>query len=455
MSIAVPAPTTLFGRLGEPAAEAARTFLQRNGVPMRWIDVERDPIAALLSAERFSSVRLPLAVFPDGTRLEGVEHWVSRRAPSDRAPAASGPGTVDPSVRRQYRASRRWIAGLASGAGLPTLPQHHTYDVVITGAGPAGLTAAVYAASEGLRTLVTEWEAPGGQARTSSRIENYPGFPDGISGTELATATYEQARRLGAEVLIGAGAMSSAPTDDGAVEVGLASGPTVRARTMIIAGGVVYRRLQAPGVEELIGRGVYYGSAPGEAPMYRGRRVVIVGAANSAGQAAVHLAEAGADVTILCRGQRLDRSMSRYLVERIDGDVRIAVRTRTVVTAVHGERWLEQVSISNPDGEATIAVSALYVLIGGAPLTLAARQWLRCDRHGYIVAGPDLREGDGLSGWSLQREPMLLETSHPGVFVAGDVRHGSIKRVASAVGDGAMAVSLVHRFLATQETAAT
>ncbi|HZA75166.1 MAG TPA: NAD(P)/FAD-dependent oxidoreductase, partial [Acidimicrobiales bacterium] len=235
------------------------------------------------------------------------------------------------------------------------------------------------------------------------------------------------------------------------IEIVLASGATVRARSMIVAGGVVYRRLEAPGVEELIGRGVHYGSAPGEARMYRGRRVAIVGAANSAGQAAIHLANKGADVTVLCRGEGLDRSMSRYLVERIERHQRIAVRTRTVVTEARGERWLRELAVAGPHGESTIAADALYLLIGGAPLTLAVREWLRCDRHGYIMAGPDLLHGDALSRWPLERDPMFLETSHPGVFVAGDVRHGSIKRVASAVGDGAMASSLVHRFLATGE----
>jgi thioredoxin reductase (NADPH) len=455
MGITAPPPTTLLGRLGEPAADAARTFLQRNGVPLRWIDIERDPMTELLCAEQVSALRLPVAIFPDGERLEAVEHWIDRRAPSSRpADPTTNSAGPDPAIRKHYRASRRWLAALAAGAGLATLPEHDTYDVVITGAGPAGLTAAVYAASEGLKTLVTEWEAPGGQARSSSRIENYPGFPDGISGTELATGAYEQARRFGAEVLIGAGAMSSTPNAEGGIDVVLASGPTVRARTMIIAAGVVYRRLEALGAEELIGRGIYYGAAPGEAQGFRGREVVVVGAANSAGQAAVHLAEAGARVTMVCRGDRLDRSMSRYLVERIEHDERISVRSRTIVTAAHGDLWLSEVTVSGPDGEERIAADALYVLIGGAPLTLAARQWLCCDRHGYIVAGPDLDAEKGLVDWPLEREPMLLETSHPGVFVAGDVRHGSIKRVASAVGDGAMAVSLVHRFLATSEPAA-
>jgi thioredoxin reductase (NADPH) len=451
MGVTAPVPTTLFGRLGEPAADAARAFLQRNAVPLRWIDVDRDPIAGLLSAGELASVRLPLAVFPDGTRLEGPEQWVGRSAPSPATTERGGPVSVDPSVRAHYRASRRWQAALAAGAGLPTMPEHDAYDVIINGAGPAGLTAAVYAASEGLRTLVTEWDAPGGQAGTSSRIENYPGFPDGISGAELAAGAYEQARRFGADVLIGAGTMSATPADDGRIEVMLASGATVRGRSMIIAGGVVYRRLEAPGVEELIGRGVHYGSAPGEAPMYRGRRVAVVGASNSAGQAAIHLADKGAHVTVLCRGEGLDRSMSRYLVERIERHERIAVRTRTVVTEARGERWLQELAVAGPDGESTMEADGLYVLIGGAPLTLAVREWLRCDRHGYIMAGPDLLHGDDLSRWPLERDPMFLETSHPGVFVAGDVRHGSIKRVASAVGDGAMATSLVHRFLATGE----
>jgi len=450
MGIAAPVPTTLFGRLGDPAADAARTFLQRNAVPMRWVDVERDPIAGLLSADEIASTRLPLAVFGNGTRLEGPEQWVGRRAPTPLESEGQNVG-VDHPRRRHYRSSRRWQAALAAGAGLPTIPERETYDVLISGAGPAGLTAAVYAASEGLRTLVTEWDAPGGQAGTSARIENYPGFPDGIGGAELAAGAYEQAGRFGAEVLIGAGTMSAAPADDGRIEVALASGPTVRGRSLILAGGVVYRRLEAPGVEELIGRGIYYGSAPGEAPMYRGRRVAVVGAANSAGQAAINLADNGAHVTVLCRGEGLERAMSRYLVDRIDRHEEIAVRSRTVVAEARGDRWLRELAVAGPDGESTIPADALYVLIGGAPLTLAAREWLHCDRRGYIIAGPDLRHGDGLTDWPLERDPMFLETSHPGVFAAGDVRHGSVKRVASAVGDGAMATSLVHRFLATDE----
>jgi thioredoxin reductase (NADPH) len=218
-----------------------------------------------------------------------------------------------------------------------------------------------------------------------------------------------------------------------------------------VAGGVVYRRLTAPGVEDLIGRGVHYGSAPVAGPVYRGKRVAVVGGANSAGQAALHLAELAAHVTVLCRGEKLDLSMSRYLTERIENHERISVRTQTEIVSAHGEDWLEGVAVSERGSESTLPVKGLFVLIGGDPLTLGIRNWLHCDERGYVLAGADVRTVADGPAWPLERDPMFLETSHPGVFAAGDVRHGSIKRVASAVGEGATAISLVHAWLAGDE----
>jgi thioredoxin reductase (NADPH) len=315
-------------------------------------------------------------------------------------------------------------------------------------AGPAGLTAAVYAASEDSGCSSSRCTFPGGQAGTSSRIENYPGFPDGISGGELAGRTYQQAQRLGAEFLVGAGALSAATTEDGAVEVELASSTSVRARSLILAFGVAYRRLEAGGVETLTGRGVHCGSAPGEASAYAGQRVVIVGAANSAGQAALSLADHATHVTLLVRGDSIERKMSRYLVDRIQAHDRIKVLLRTTVSEVHGGDSLKEVVVECPGGEATLPAHGMVVLIGAAPLTAPIKQWLALDERGYVLAGRDLLQAPDRSGWPLDRDPFHLETSHPGVFVAGDLRHGSVKRVASAVGEGAMAASLVNSFLA-------
>jgi thioredoxin reductase (NADPH) len=428
-------PVTLLGRPGD-AADSARDFLARNGVALRWIDLDRDPLAGMLTREELDAASLPLAIFADGTRLEAPETYIERTA------------GLDFSTLERARASRTWHADLASGAGLPTQPRHELYDLLIVGGGPAGLTAAVYAASEGLRTLVVEMHVPGGQAATSSRIENYPGFPDGIGGGELAARTYRQARRLGAEFLIGAGALAAVAGADGVIEVELASRTAVRARSVILAFGVAYRLLAAAGVDRLIGRGVHYGAAPGEASAYRDRRVAVVGAANSAGQAALNLADQAAEVTMLVRADSLERKMSRYLVDRIERHGRIAVLTETEVREARGRDWLEELVIDGPAGERTVPVEGLFALIGAAPLTAAIGDWLRLDDRGYVLAGPDLPQAHGGSEWPLDRDPFHLETSRPGVFVAGDLRHGSIKRVASAVGEGAMAASLVHSFLA-------
>ena len=294
-----------------------------------------------------------------------------------------------------------------------------------------------------------ERHAPGGQAGTSSRIENYPGFPDGVGGAELAAATYQQARRLGAEFLIGVEIESAHPESDQTIDIGLTSGSNLRGRSGVIATGVAYRQLSAPGVEQFVGRGVHYGSATDAAPTFGGAHVIVVGGANSAGQATLHLATHAKHVTMLVRGESLGRAMSRYLVDRIEAHERITVRTGTHVTRAEGGDWLERVVTAGPGGEESLEAGGMFVLIGGEPLTAGVEDWLRCDARGYFMTGPDLHAEADRSWWPLARDPLFLESSQPGVFVAGDVRHGSIKRVASAVGEGAMSIALVHSYLAS------
>ena len=427
---------TIVGRRSTPGVGAARDLLRRNEVPHRWLDLDRDPLVPLLETESLSAGRLPLVLFPDGTQLEGPEDYTELVA-----------GRTEGVPREQYLASARWRAELAGRAGLPTAPSEELYDVVVVVAGPAGLTAAVYAASEGLRTLVCERHAPGGQAGTSSRIENYPGFPDGIGGAELAAGAYQQARRLGAEFLIGVEIESAHPESDQTIDLTLTSGAKLRGRCGVIATGVAYRQLNAPGVEQFAGRGVHYGSATDAAPRYGGREVVVVGGANSAGQAALHLAAYAEQVTMLVRAESLAGSMSRYLVDRIESHERITVRTGTRVSRAEGGEWLDQVVVEGPDGEVSVDAGGMFVLIGGEPLTAGVEDWLRCDAGGYLMTGPELYAEADRDWWPLARDPLFLESSQPGLFVAGDVRHGSIKRVASAVGEGATSISLVHSYL--------
>ena len=429
---------TIISRRSTPGADAARDLLTRNDVPHRWVDLDRDPLVPLLDTESLSAGRLPLVLFPDGTRLEG---------PEDYTELVSGRTTGVP--RERYLPSAHWCAELAARAGLPTAPSDELYDVVIVGAGPAGLTAAVYAASEGLRTLVCERHSPGGQAGTSSRIENYPGFPDGIGGAELAAGTYRQARRLAAEFLIGVEIESAHPESDQIIAIILTSGSALRGRSGVIATGIAYRQLNAPGVEQFGGRGVHYGSATDAAPTHAGDHVIVVGGANSAGQAALHLATHAKHVTLLVRSESLARAMSRYLVDRIEAHERITVRTGTHVSRAEGGDRLEQVVVAGPEGEASLDAGGLFVLIGGEPLTAGVEDWLRCDAGGYLMTGPALYAEADRSWWPLARDPLFLESSQPGLFVAGDVRHGSIKRVASAVGEGATSIALVHSYLAT------
>jgi thioredoxin reductase (NADPH) len=429
----------VISRGSSPGAPELRQFLARNQVAHRWLDPETDPLVAMLDGRKHLERPLPLLLLPDGRIIEPPAAYQDARAGLDEAGAA------------RYIATSRWRAEIAAALDLQTKPKHELYDVMIVGGGPAGLTAAVYAASEGLQTVLLERIAPGGQAGTSARIENYPGFPQGITGAELAAAAHEQALRFGAEVLVGVETLHVTPElESRTALVELTSGAVVRARTAVVAPGVAYRRLDAPGVEELLGRGVYYGSAPAEALRYRDGVVAVVGAANSAGQAVLHLAAYARRVVLIVRGESLEKSMSTYLVERIKRQENIEVKLNSQVTRAEGEQRLEALTLTSPEGEARMAADALFVLIGGVPLTAGVAGWLRRDEHGFLMAGRDLLTDDeDRRWWPLERDPFLLESSQPGVFIAGDVRHGSIKRVASAVGDGAMAVQLIHQYLAT------
>lgn len=419
--------TYLVGRRGSLHVHEYRDFLERNRVPFRWVDVDRNPLVRHLEAAPALRRRhLPFFLFADGSHLE----------------ASTGPDAGMAFVRTR--------AQLAARVGLHATPDEERYDVLIIGAGPAGLTAAVNAASEGLRTLVIERHAPGGQAGTSARIENYPGFPQGITGSELARLTHDQAVRLGAEIVVGSETVDGWPDADGSLAFELADGAVVHGRTVIGAMGSDYRRLQAAGIDELVGSGVYYGSAPSDVLFHRDGDMFIVGGANSAGQAALHAAELARSVTLLVRGPSPADSMSQYLLERCEAHPRVAIRTHTAVTHAFGNGRLERIVVLDRQSGAAeeLRADALFILIGGEPTSSCARGWLRRDEHGFLVTGADVLTGNGRDEWPLEREPYFLESSQPGVFFAGDVRHGSVKRVASAVGEGAMAAQLVHRYFA-------
>ena len=451
----------MIGSGSAPEMLAARALLAGNGVPHRWINSDSDPVGRLLADHVRLGVDRPVAVFADGFQLPAPEGFVdvgpARVAREAEQPIGvreqrvgmAVPARTSPQEAEAYLSSAQWRTELAHRAGLRTRPEHELYDVVVVGAGPAGLTAAVYAASEGLRTVVLERVAPGGQAGTSARIENYPGFPHGISGATLASGAHEQAVRFGAEILVGVEITRAEPRSAGVFELYLSGGGRFRARSGVIATGVAYRRLDAPGVEELIGCGVSYGSAPSEAASHRDQDVVLVGGANSAGQAALYLAAYARSVTMIVRADSLQAGMSRYLVDRIVAHPRITVLTRARVMSVDGQGLLDRVTVGDRDGHsAELRSNAMYVLIGGQPLTAGVEGWLRRDEGGYLITGADLHGDTRAKWWSLARDPLPLESSQPGVFVAGDVRHGSIKRVASAVGEGAMAIALLHSYLA-------
>jgi thioredoxin reductase (NADPH) len=386
-----------------------RDFLARNRVPARWMDVERDSEAReLLEVVGVPDDRLPVALLEDGSVLE-----------------------------------RPTVMELAERLGVAGQPAQEHYDLVIVGGGPAGLAASVYGASEGLRTVMVEREAPGGQAGQSSRIENYLGFPSGLSGSDLARRATDQARRLGAELLTVQDAVGLRAEGVGRI-VELSGGGELSANCVLVASGVSYRTLDAPGFDDFTGAGIYYGAALAEARSCSDQHVVVIGGANSAGQAAVYFSAFAEHVTMLVRGPSLERSMSHYLIEQIGGLPNVTVLTDTVATAAEGDSRLERLRIAGPDGERMIDLDACFVFIGASPRTDWLEGVVARDERGFILAGPDVA-GDG---WQLKREPYPLETSVPGVFVAGDVRARSIKRVASAVGEGSMAVSLIHQYLA-------
>jgi thioredoxin reductase (NADPH) len=392
-----------------------KTFLARNHVPYRWLDLERDDEAERLSMlARAEGTDLPLVLVPDGDTL---------RAPS----------TLD----------------LAAALGLRTSAEQPLYDLCIVGAGPAGLAAAVYGASEGLQTVVVEREAPGGQAGQSAAIENYLGFPKGLSGADLTHRAVAQVRRFGAEMVLARDVVGLETR--GPVRAVCFGDTAIEARTVLVATGVSYRMLQAPGLGELAGRGVYYGATASEARLCENDDVYVVGAANSSGQAALNIARYARRVTLVVRADTLEKSMSQYLVERIRAAHNIEVRLQTEVVAGRGDDHLQTITLADRNGgsEEEVPTNWLFVFIGASPRT----DWLGAevarDDKGFVITGHDqLAHKDG-PRWPLARAPFALETSVPGVFAAGDVRLDSMKRVASAVGEGAMAVYLVHRYLAT------
>jgi thioredoxin reductase (NADPH) len=396
-----------------------REFMARNQVPYQWIDVEvasTDPeVRRLIESLGPEAESLPLILFPDGQRI---------KEPSQQA--------------------------IADKLGLRTHAQTNFYDLAIVGGGPAGLAAAVYGASEGLRTVMIEREAPGGQAGLSSRIENYLGFPSGLTGADLARRAVAQARRFDVEILAPQTAISL--RIDGPYRyLKLGDGVEISCQTLLLAMGVQWRTLDIPGIERFQGAGVYYGGGTSEALSCKGETVYIIGGANSAGQAAMHFSKFAGKVIMLVRGESLASTMSHYLIEQIEKTSNIEVWLQTVVTEVHGDAHLEAItvcrgSVGRPE---KLVASSLFIFIGAQPRTEWLGDLIERDERGFVLSGPDLlRDGKRPASWTLDRDPSLLETSVPGIFVVGDVRHGSVKRVASGVGEGAVVVQFMHQYLA-------
>ncbi len=403
----------IIGHRWNARSSGVREFLARNQIPYHWYSSDEPEAGRLLSAAGVDALRLPVVIAPDGTV------------------------SVEPTDTE-----------LAAVVGLTTSPVGDFYDIVVIGGGPAGLGAAVYGASEGLRTVLIERTATGGQAGQSSRIENYLGFPDGVSGSQLTERARRQAMKFGAELITTRDVVNLEVTGSSRV-VHFADGESIAAHTVILATGVSYRQLGAPGLADFTGLGVFYGSALTEAPSCTAQDVYIVGGANSAGQAAVYLARNAKSVTIVVRAASLEASMSYYLIQQIAGMDNIRIRTRSEVVQASGTDHLERLTLRDSDTGETETIDAgwLFIFAGATPHTDWLEGVVTRDDHGFVLAGPDLSVEGRPPGWTLERAPYHLETSVPGVFVAGDARAESAKRVASAVGEGAMAVMFVHRYL--------
>ncbi|PYU89766.1 MAG: fused response regulator/thioredoxin-disulfide reductase [Acidobacteria bacterium] len=408
----------VLGNRWSPASHNIKDFLARNRVPYQWLDIETaaadSEIRGLINLlEEEETKTLPLVIFPNGLRL---------RQPTN--------------------------AELAEHAGLKTRAAAAFYDLAIVGGGPAGLAAAVYGASEGLRTVIIEREAPGGQAGMSSHIDNYLGFPSGLSGRDLARRAVDQARRFGVEIL---SAEATAVWLDGQYRyLRLADGAELSCHALLVATGVQWRKLEAPGVERLTGRGIYYGAAMTEAMSTRDEDVYVVGGANSAGQAAMYFSKYARRVIMLVRGPSLAALMSQYLINQLKATANIHIEFNSSIVEAHGEDHLEAISVhcSVTNEVNKVPANSLFIMIGAAPNTDWLANIVERDERGFILSGPALmRDGKRPKGWQLGRDPGLLETSVPGVFVVGDVRHGSVKRVASGVGEGSIAISFVHQYL--------
>ncbi len=405
------------GTLWSPSSHSVKDFLARNRISYQWLDIETNSEAReLVETAEPGGHRLPVVFFPDGETL--IE-------PDNRA--------------------------LAEKVGLQTGAKEVSYDLIIVGGGPAGLGAAVYGASEGLTTAMIERHSTGGQAGTSSRIENYLGFPKGLTGADLASRADAQARRLGAEILTAVEAMK-VELDGNYRVVACSGGDELVCRALLIATGVTVKELPVPGVAELAGRGIYYGASLTEAAYYKDQHVFVVGGANSAGQGAMEFSRYASKVTILVRGSSMGITMSKYLVDQIEETENIEVQTRATVEEVSGEEKLETITIRNRDtGDTeTVPAAALFIFIGAQPHTDMVDGVVERNNAGFILTGSDLLKNDGgKKTWPLKRDPFLLETSVPGIFAAGDVRQGAVRRVASAVGEGAIAISFVHQYLKT------